>query len=124
MNERIRLITHRGKKILLLDFTGCTPDEVKSLSGEIKKVVTKQPRNSVLTLADFTGAKFTREAVATMKEAIVFDKPHVQRSAWVGTESMPRVFYQAIKAFSQRELPTFRTREEAMDWLVEEAPGS
>jgi hypothetical protein len=30
------------------------------------------------------------------------------------------VFYEHIKQFSQRELPTFKTREEAMDWLVKD----
>jgi hypothetical protein len=38
----------------------------------------------------------------------------------VGVDSMPRVFYQNIKSFSQRDLPTFKTREEAMDWLVKD----
>jgi len=33
---------------------------------------------------------------------------------------MPRVFYQNIKSFSQRDLPTFKTREEALDWLGED----
>jgi len=28
------------------------------------------------------------------------------------------VFYENFKTFSQREIPTFKTREEAMDWLV------
>jgi hypothetical protein len=28
------------------------------------------------------------------------------------------VFYEHIKNFSQRDLPAFKTREEAMDWLV------
>jgi SpoIIAA-like len=119
MNERIRLVTHKQKKILLFDFTACTPDEVESLCDDIKNTVTRQPRNSVLALADFTGAKFTREAVARMKEALVFDKPHVHRSAWVGVDSMPKVFYDAVKSFSRRELPSFKTREEALDWLVE-----
>jgi hypothetical protein len=30
------------------------------------------------------------------------------------------VFYENFKSFSQRELPVFKTREEAMDWLVED----
>jgi len=28
------------------------------------------------------------------------------------------VFYENFKNFSQRDFPTFETREEAMDWLV------
>jgi hypothetical protein len=30
------------------------------------------------------------------------------------------VFYQNFKTFSQRELPTFKTREEALEWLAGE----
>jgi hypothetical protein len=30
------------------------------------------------------------------------------------------VFYEHFKTFSQRELPSFQTREEAMDWLVKD----
>jgi len=43
-----------------------------------------------------------------LKESTVFDRPHLKRSAWVGVDSMPRVFYQNIKSFSQRDLPTSR----------------
>jgi hypothetical protein len=50
----------------------------------------------------------------------VLDRPYVKRSAWVGVESLPQVFYEHFKNFSQRELPAFKTREEAMDWLVQE----
>jgi hypothetical protein len=50
----------------------------------------------------------------------VFDRPHIKKSAWVGTENLPKVFYEHLKVFSQRDLPTFKTREEALDWLVEE----
>ena len=55
-----------------------------------------------------------------LKPALVLDRPHVKRSAWVGTESIPKVFFEQLKAFSQRDLPSFKTREEALDWLVEE----
>jgi hypothetical protein len=34
---------------------------------------------------------------------------------------VPHVFYENIKSFSQREIPTFKTREEAMDWLVQDS---
>jgi len=69
-------------------------------------------------LADFTGAEFDRIAIERIKESAVFDRPHLKRSAWVGIESLPKVFYEHIKTFSQRDLPAFKTREEAMDWLV------
>jgi hypothetical protein len=31
-----------------------------------------------------------------------------------------KVFYERLKTFSRREFARFKTREEAMDWLVRE----
>ena len=82
--------------------------------------MTAQPRNSVLALGDLTGTEFSRAAVTRMKEVAVFDRPYVKRAALVGAQSLPKVYYEALKSFSQREFSRFKTREEAMDWLVRE----
>lgn len=118
MKERIRFITHRGQPVLMVDCSNCSPAEMIELSRVVPAYLAEQPKNSVLLLADFTGAKVDKVAFESMKQAAVFDRPHLKRSAWVGTESLPKVFYENLKAFSQRELPLFKTREEALDWLV------
>src|SRR6266849_7050487 len=118
--DRVRFITHHGKQILLIDETNCGAEEVIELLTEVQRVVTAQPPDSVLTLSDLTGAQFSRAAITRMKEVAVFDRPYVKRAALVGAESLPKVFYAALKAFSRREFPRFKTREEAMDWLVRE----
>jgi hypothetical protein len=120
MEDRIRFLTHQGKQVLVVDLSQCTTDEVTTLARLVPSYVATQPRGSVLLLADFTGAKFDKDAVETLKQATVFVRPHLKRSAWVGTETLPKVFYENIKSFSQRDLPTFKTREEALDWLVAE----
>ncbi len=113
--DRVRFITHRGREILLVDLTNCTAEDVIESLSEVQRIVTAQPRNSVLALGDLTGAQFSRAAVTRMKEVAVFDRPHVKRTALVGAQSRPQVFYQALKTFSQREFLRFETREEAMD---------
>jgi hypothetical protein len=120
MENRIRLITHQGKAILLIDVSHCSAAELLKISRTVPHYVMLEPRGSVLLLADFTGAEFDREAITSLKESTVFDRPHLKKSAWVGIENLPRVFYEHIKNFSQRELPTFKTREEALDWLVKD----
>jgi len=118
MEDRIRCIEHKGKQILLVDISHCTATEVAKILLLVPSYVTSEPRGSVLLLADFTGTEFDRVAIDRLKEAAVFDRPHLKRSAWVGIEKLPKVFYEHIKNFSQRDLPTFETREQAMDWLV------
>jgi mannose/fructose-specific phosphotransferase system component IIA len=118
--DRVRFISHEAKQILLLDFTNCSPEEVKSASDEAERVITAQPQNSVLVLADFSGAQFSRDAVIRIKEVTTCDRPFVKRAAWVNTENLPKVLYDAIARFSQRQFPTFPTREQALDYLAED----
>jgi len=118
--ERIRFIKHQGRRVLFFDLSKCSPKEVEKLARILPDFVTVQPRGSVLILTDFTGASIDPEALRTMKETAVFDKPFVKKSALIGTETLPETFYEQLKAFSGRELPIFKNREEALAWLVEE----
>lgn len=87
---------------------------------EIQRTVVRHDRNSLLTLADLTGAHIDRAVATRMKEVLVRDRPYVKKSAWVGVDSLPKVYYENIKSFTQRDYPPFQTREAAMDWLTEE----
>jgi hypothetical protein len=118
--SRIGFITHRKKQILLVDLSNCSAAEVEKTVRAVPEYVTPQPRNSVLVLSDFTGASFDQEALRAMKESAVFDKPYIKKTAWVGAESLPHVFYENLKNFSRREFPTFKDRQEALAWLVKE----
>lgn len=116
--ERIRWISFRGTEILQVDCSNCTPDQIQKIAQEVPDFVTVRPRNSVLVLTDFAGASFNKDALRTMKETAVFDKPFVRKSALIGTEKLPRQFYEDLKTFSRRVLPIFESREEALAWLI------
>src|SRR5437868_14204652 len=120
MEDRIRFITHKGKQILVVDLSHCTAAEVERISGLVPLFVTVEPRDSLLILGDFTGAQINRKAADRIKLGAVLDRPHIKRSAWVGTEAIPHVFFENMKSFTQRELTSFKTREEALDWLIED----
>lgn len=120
--DRLRFITHQGRQILLIDLSNCGDADVMKIVGEVQRIVGAQLRDSTLTLTDLTGVKASRSAVTRMKEVAVLDRPYVKRAAMVGAESLPKVFYEALKTFSQREFPRFETRQEAMDWLVTDPP--
>ena len=124
MEERIRFISHKGQRILLIDLSNCSADEVAAGARLVPSYTSPEPHGSLLLLADFTGAKFDKTTLTALKEATAYTKPHVKRSAWVGVESLPKVFYDNIKSFSRRTLPTFSTREEALEYLLAEQPES
>jgi hypothetical protein len=120
VHERIRFITHKGKQILLTDFSNCPAREVEKIARAVPDQVTVQPRGSVLLLADFTKASFDAEAMRALKESAVFDKPYIKKSAWIGAENLPKDFEQNLKDYSRRQFPTFKSRDEALTWLIED----
>ena len=65
--DRVRFVTHQGKQILFIDMTDCVSEDVMVIASEVQRVVTAQPRNSVLTLSDLTGGEFRRDAITRMK---------------------------------------------------------
>ena len=118
--ERLRFIEYKGREIFLLDLTNCNGKEMLLLLEQIKAAVEQRERGSLLILADFTGTRIDKKVATRAKEVLVLDRPYVKKSAWVGTERLPQVFYQNFQTFSRRELPTFKTREEALEWLAGE----
>ena len=118
--ERMRFVKHKGQAIFVVDFSHCSAKEMLILLDLVQASVKRHAPGSLLTLADFTGTHIDKKVAARAKEVLVLDRPYVKKSAWVGTESLPHVFYENFKSFSQRDLPIFATREEAMDWLVSE----
>src|SRR5438128_8723726 len=103
MDDRLRFIKHQDKTILLIDMSHASKQDLLILLPRIKAVVTEQPRDSVLALADFTGAQIDKDVATRIKEVLVFDRPYVKRAAWVGTQDLPNVFYENFKTFSRRD---------------------
>ena len=118
--KRVQFITHRGKRVLLIDHTRSTPEEVVRTMDEVEEVIAAEPMDSLLTLSDFTGTAFDKTAADRMKVVAAKDRPHVHRAALVGAENIPDVYYHNLESFSARHFPKFKTREEALDWLTSE----
>ena len=119
VKKRLRFLKHKGREIFLIDFSHCQGKDMLLLLDQVRADVARHEPGTVLTLADFRGATVDKEVATKIKEVLTLDRPYVKKSAWVGTESVPHVFFEHFKSFSRRDFPSFETREEAMDWLVE-----
>jgi hypothetical protein len=117
--DRVRFITHKGKKVLLVDYTDLA-DESKLLKmiDQREFLVDSQPKNSVLMIINVTGAKFSKEVLTRAKEANVYDLPYVRRAALVGVEDRQKPAVDAVAMFANRRRENFATLAEALDWIV------
>ena len=93
---------------------------LKAVAEEMHRVISKEPPKSVRTLNDVTGTGFDSESVAVLKSKVAANAPYVRRAAVIGITGLQALIYEAVQKFSQRSIPLFSTRQEALDWLVKD----
>jgi hypothetical protein len=119
--DRVRYITHKGKKVLLVDYTDLHDEaQIVKMIEQREFLVDSQPKHSVLMVINVSGAKFGKEALTRAKEANVYDLPYVQRAALVGVSDNQKVAIEAVSMFAKRHWEQFDTLAEALDWIVSE----
>ena len=119
--DRVRFITHKGKKVLLVDYSNVTQEpELVEMIEQREFLVDSQPKNSVLMVINVSGAKFSKEVLTRAKEANVYDLPYVRRSALVGVEDRQKAAIDAVSMFAKRHWEHFATLAEALDWIVQD----
>ncbi len=119
--ERVRFITHKGKQVLLIDYSHLSDEsEMLGMITDREEMVAQQPKGSLLTIADITGARFSKAVVTKIKEANVHDLPYVRRAALVGVDPKLEPMVQAVDSFAHRNWQRFDTLEAALDWIVSE----
>jgi hypothetical protein len=120
--ERTRFIEHRGKKILLLDYSGIKDPAAALREIEASKAeVVKHPPKSLRVLTDTTDAHYDSAVVQALKELAAHDEPYVIASAVVGVSGLKKVVLTGVNLFSRRKITMFNTRPEALEWLVQQS---
>ena len=120
IEERIKFIEHKGKRILFIDMSELLEDYVISVIENAEKIIRMQPEKSVLTLTDVTHARYNSKVVSRMQEYVKGNKPYVKAAAIIGINPIKRIIFNKIMEFSQRELFAFEDKEKAMDWLAKQ----
>jgi hypothetical protein len=118
--ERVKFIEYLGKRVLFINYAECDIATLKAVAEEGHRVIAKELPNSVLTLNDVSRTSFDIESVAVLKSKVAANAPYVRRAAVFGITGLQRLIYEAVQRFTQRSIPVFDSREEALNWLVKE----
>ena len=119
--DRVRYITHKGNKVLLVDYTDLSDEaEILKMLEQREFQVDSQPKHSVLMVIIVSRAKFSKDVLTRAKEANVYDLPYVRRAALVGVSDNQKVAIDAVSMFAKRHWEKFATLAEALDWIVAE----
>jgi hypothetical protein len=122
---RTRFIEHEGRAIVLMDFSQISDEAYATVViAEAKRFVAGQPRiRNLLTLVDVTGSMATPPLIEQLKDLARHNTPWVLAGAVVGVSMVLRLLMRIITAVTGRKLATFRSVDDAKDWLVaQQAP--
>jgi len=84
-----------------------------------KSTIAAEPQKSVLALFDATACAFNNDMLTQMKDFTKANTPYIKKATVVGITGLLQVALSAISKFSGREFITFKTREEALDFLAD-----
>jgi hypothetical protein len=120
--ERVSIVEHRGKQIVLLDFTGIKDTTQAPIEIErAKEFFARQtPNQQLRTLTDVTGSHYDARTLEALKGLAAHNKPYVGVAAAVVQTALHRVAMNVAAMFARRKFTAFSTREAALDWLVEQ----
>ena len=116
--QRVNFITHKNKRILLIDFTGVMPEDHTPIVARIKSMVSNEPKGSALTIIDATGMRLGLKMAQSLKDLANEDKPYVRASAVVGVDGPLGLLMEGVEKFSGRTFQRHASREQALDWLA------
>jgi hypothetical protein len=116
--EKVRSIFHRGKNIILLDLSNCKPEESIGILPAARETIARCAPKSALVLTDVTGASYNQAIANEIKNFVRDNTPYIKASAVVGAVGVSLVLLNTVIFLTHRDLKTFKTRQEAQDWLA------
>jgi hypothetical protein len=113
-----QMTSYKGKEIFITDVSNSQSDEARRVFDEAIQKITKLPLKSVLLITDSTNAAYNSETSAVTKNFSSSISAHIKGSAVVGADSMKKIMISTLRLLTKRDIKTFDTREQAMEWLV------
>jgi hypothetical protein len=118
--ESVRLIRHKDRDILVIDYSGCKGDRLIEMFERAKILVLAEQRSfPVLNIFDnktFISSEFMRHVEKNVPELDSF----IARQAIVGISLVQEWILKGMNLWYKRQVHAFNSIDEALDYLVSE----
>ena len=117
--KRVDTIIHKGKKIIYVDLSDAKPTDIFESLKVATKTVSAEPLKSVNILTNVHNATYNQEIANAIKKFVSGNTPYIKASAIIGAEGIRNVLLNTVSFMTRREIKSHKSREEALNWLVE-----
>ena len=123
--ERINWVEHKGKKILIIDYSGLkAPKDDEIYMATLKKAYeyVSDSSEKIRFITNVTDADANKERIAKLKAFAKFckDNDKIKKECVVGITGIKKVLLKAINTFARTNVVIIKTVEEGKEWLVSE----
>jgi hypothetical protein len=126
VGTRFEVVTHKGAKILIANYSLANREEVWALTHAIIAWLEKQEPNSANILFDMNKPFYEATHVNHWKKSLGRNDAIIRKSCFINASPLMFVLLQTMRAFANLTgAPMkkdrgifFENREEAMDWLA------
>ncbi len=118
MGERVSWITHKGTRVLRIDYSGLKGEEILPVIAQVAALYKTQTKGSVLCLCDVRNAIGTQESVDALKGLVRTTREYDKRVAVLGISGLKKAFLALINVFAKHTMQAFDDEQAALDWLV------
>ncbi|MCF6241473.1 MAG: hypothetical protein L3J74_09035 [Bacteroidales bacterium] len=122
MNNRVKFIEHKGRKIIYLDFSNMHGEDLIKVVHEFEQIVINSRDNKYLcSLTNFTNSHIYGDGLREIKRVAKRVRPFLYKRAVIGITGAKMVLYKMVNFFAGGT-PTklFASIEEAKDYLAKE----
>ncbi len=117
--ERVQVISHRGREIIFTDLSGTAEiEEQTAILNRAEALIRSRPPASVLSLIDYSGARYGLRSVEIQKNFSAAVTPYMKASAVTGISGMMRIILRSVVRITGRNIRDFPGIEQAKDWLA------
>jgi len=116
--ERVTYVTHQGQRVLVIDISNGRGPEIAQVIRTAAPLIRRAEKNSVLTLTDVTNVIVRDIHASELVEFVKDNKPYVRAAAVVGVGDLAGAMLATTRILTGRQLKSFASRREALDWLV------
>jgi hypothetical protein len=115
-------IEYQGKKIFYQDFSKNFYNSAAVIAelAEVQKIVTAEPKDSVLVLSDFRDTNVGNDLLSSMNAASAATKAYVHKTAVLGVTGLKRKLADLLTALTGQPLMYFDDIQTAKNWLTED----
>lgn len=116
--SRVATSLHKDRRLVEIDFTGCTPGAFAPVIAEAQRLIQASPKGSVLALTCLEEVRFDPGTVLEMERFVSAVMPHLKANALVGITGLKKVVFGGIKPLYKIPVELFDDAAAAKDWLA------